>query len=128
MITIRHIELYLLTYSGFVRLLQPDSNYSFALTVSGIAEMYLQAVPLSILQYFNDDNLNKEWGFVRTCNMTLSVLTVVDLGIMVLYSQKLDRTGTKYHLIGSEYDLAEELEKQKKAKEKKKEKREKRMN
>jgi hypothetical protein len=47
---------------------------------------------------------------------------------MVLYSQKLDRTGTKYHLIESEYTLAEELERQKKSKEKRKEKREKRNN
>ena len=64
-ITIRHMELYLLTYTGFVRLLQPDTNYSFALTVSGMAEMYLQAIPLMILQIFNDNELNKPWGFVR---------------------------------------------------------------
>jgi len=90
--------------------------------------MYLQAIPLSILQIFNDSDLNKPWGFVRSTNLTLSILTIIDLGIMVLYSQKIDRTGTKYHLIQSEYDVAEELERQKRAKEKKKEKREKRMN
>ena len=99
MITIRHLELYVLTYSGFVRMLQPDSNYSFALTASGIAEMFLQALPLSILQYFNDNNLNKDWGFIRVGNMVLSILTIVDLGIMVLYAQKIDRTGSKYRLI-----------------------------
>ena len=128
MITIRHLELYVLTFSGFVRMLQPDSNYSFALTTSGMAEMFLQAIPLSILQSFNDSNLNKEWGFVRVGNMVLSALTILDLGIMLLYSQKMDRTSNKYRIINSDYQIAEELENQKKAREKKKEKREKRNN
>tara|TARA_B110000285_G_C15101906_1_gene605486 strand:+ start:490 stop:777 length:288 start_codon:yes stop_codon:yes gene_type:complete len=90
--------------------------------------MYLQAIPLTILQLFNDTNLNKPWGFVRIVNISLSVLTIVDLGILVLYSQKVDRKGTKYQLVASDYEVAEELEKQKKAREKKKEKREKRAN
>jgi len=72
--------------------------------------MFLQAIPLSILQYFNDNNLNKEWGFIRIVNMVLSILNIVDLGIMILYSQKIDRSGSKYRIIQSDYELAEELE------------------
>ena len=60
--------------------------------------------------------------------MVLSALTILDLGIMLLYSQKMDRTSNKYRIINSDYQIAEELENQKKAREKKKEKREKRNN
>ena len=63
--------------------------------------MYLQAIPLSILQYTNDNTLGKKWGYIRILNVTLSILTIVDLGIMILYSQRLDRTGVKYRLIES---------------------------
>jgi hypothetical protein len=58
--------------------------------------------------------------------MVLSALTILDLGIMLLYSQKMDRTSNNYRIIASDYQLAEELENQKLAKQKKKEKREKR--
>jgi len=89
------------------------------LTFSNIMEMYLQALPLCILQYFNDTNLNKPWEFVRIANVLLSSLNLLDLFAEMLISQLIDRTGSKYHLMKSEYEIAESIEQKKKLKEKK---------
>jgi hypothetical protein len=126
MLALRHIELFFISYSGFARFLLSDERYSFSITLSNTYEVFVQGVPLCLLQYYNNLYLNKPLALMDTLNIVMSGLNAIDLVVEVLLAQLLDRHGGKYHIIKSEC-AEEEEKKRKKTKQEKKLEKEKKM-
>lgn len=123
---IRHVELFFISYSGFARFLFSDEKYSFAITLSNTYEVFVQGIPLCLLQYYNNLYLNKPLALMDTLNIVMSGLNAIDVVVEVLLSQLLDRHGGKYNIIKSEC-AEEEEKKRKKTKLEKKLEKEKKM-
>lgn len=84
LLTVKHISLLFISYTGFIRLMEDDKTIKLPMIIGHGFELFSQSIPLIMIQFLNNNFLQKFEKPLDSSNLNLSVLNFVDLIIELI--------------------------------------------